>query len=326
MLVVANPSPTGTGTAWHREFNTRSSSDNHHQAKTSNSMKIVQLDAPKCEGGESPLWDPTAQTLHYIDNVGCKVHCYHGDIGTSRTYDMPAPVTAIAVRKSGGLVVNLRTGLHELDLKNGSLTCWIPSPDPPPFVFNDGKVDRQGRFFLGASTATARDPKPEGGLFSLDAERHLSRWDSGVYFSNGPCWSPDNRTFYFSDSWLNTTYAYDYDLSTGAVTNRRDFIVTEELGGRPDGATVDADGCIWIAIYGAGVIAAYRPDGRLERTVQMPVRLCSSVMFGGPTFDQLFVTTIAHGPLGEAVEAGAGYVYRIDGLGVRGIPETSYNG
>ena len=121
-------------------------------------------------------------------------------------------------------------------------------------------------------------------------------------------------------------YAYDYDIVTGEVGNKRPFVETRELGGMPDGATVDRDGLVWAAIFRGGKIAAFRPDGRLERVVKMPVQLTSSVMFGGPDLDQLYVTTIEKGHFGEPSEEGAGDVYVIEGLGARGSPEPRYAG
>ena len=101
---------------------------------------------------------------------------------------------------------------------------------------------------------------------------------------------------------------------------------TRELGGLPDGATVDADGLFWVAVYQGGKVAAYRPDGTLERAIDMPVKLISSVAFGGPDLDRLFVTTIAHGIHGDPVEEGAGALYVIDGLDAKGRPEHRYAG
>lgn len=289
-------------------------------------MQITRLDAPRCRGGENPMWDAASQRLHYIDNSGQKVHSYDPASGSVRTFDMPDVITTLVLREGGGAVVTLRTGIHFFDLESGALELVSPLSDPPAFVFNDGKVDSRGRFVIGASTANFADPGPDGGLFRFDPDRTLTRLDGGIHFSNSPCWSPDGKTFYFSDSWLRTTYAYDYDVETGSVSNRRPFVNTSDLGGLPDGATVDADGLYWVAVYGGGKIAAYRADGTLARTVDMPVKLVSSVMFGGCDLDRFFVTTIEHGALGERVEDGAGDLYVIDGLGVRGLPEHRFAG
>jgi len=289
-------------------------------------MRITRVQTQHCLGGESPLWDAVEQALYFVDNTGCKVHRYDGTSGETRSWDMPAVITALALRSSTGAVVTLRTGIHIFAFESGAFQVLSPLADPPPFVFNDGKVDRRGRFFIGASTSHFTQPTPDGGLYRLDQNRVLTKLDSGVHFSNGPCWSADDKVFYFSDSFRHETYAYDYDIATGDVGNRRVFVNTRELGGLPDGATVDRDGLVWMAIYGGGKIAAFRPDGQLERTIEMPVRLVSSVMFGGPGMDQLYVTTIEKGPMGEPFEIGAGDVYVIEGLGARGVPEPRYAG
>lgn len=295
-------------------------------------MKITRLDAPRCSGGENPMWDAARQLLHYIDNSGMKVHTFDPASGKSRTLDMPAVITTLVLRQGGGAVVTLRTGIHFLDLETSALDLVHPLADPPPHVFNDGKVDERGRFIIGASTANFARPGPDGGLFRLDPDLSLTKLDSGIHFSNGPAWSPDGGTFYFSDSWINTTYAYDYDLETGNVGHRRPFANTSDLGGLPDGATVDADGRYWVAVFRAGKIAAYRPDGSLERVIDMPVKLVSSVAFGGAKLDQLYVTTIAHDVAREAQgaqhveEDQAGSLFVVEGLGVRGRPEPLFAG
>lgn len=289
-------------------------------------MKISRLDAPACEGGENPMWDAARGELHYIDNTGRKVHSYDPATGKARTLAMPNVITTLVLHHGGGAVVTLRSGIHFLDLDSGALELVDPLSDPPPYVYNDGKVDSRGRFLIGGSTANFATPAPDGGLFRLDPDHTVVRLDSGVHFSNSPCWSPDEGTFYFSDSWIDTTFAYDYDIATGAVANRRPFVNTRELGGLPDGATVDADGLFWVAVYQGGKVAAYRPDGTLERAIDLPVKLVSSVAFGGPDLDRLFVTTIAHGIHGDPVEEGAGALYVIDGLGAKGRPEHRYAG
>ncbi|EJL34394.1 SMP-30/gluconolactonase/LRE family protein [Novosphingobium sp. AP12] len=289
-------------------------------------MQITKLDAPRCVGGENPVWDERTQTLYYIDNTGMRVHSLDTLTGQSRTLEIPSVITTLVLRESGGAAVTLRTGIHFLDLETGALEDIHPLPATPTYVYNDGKVDARGRFVLGASTTTFETPGPDGGLFRLDPYLRLTQLDAGIHFSNGPCWSPDFKTLYFSDSWLKTTYAYDYDIDTGAIANRRTFIKTDELGGLPDGATVDVDGLVWIAIYGSSKVVAFRPDGSVERMIEMPVRLVSSVAFGGPDLDRLYVTTIAHGIDGAPAEEGAGSLYVIDGLGVSGRLESRFAG
>lgn len=295
-------------------------------------VRITRLAAPQCAGGENPVWDMKRQVLHYIDNSGRKVHSFDPATGVARSFDMPSVITTLALRQDGGAVVTMRTGIHFLNLETGELELVHPLPDPPPYLYNDGKVDRRGRFLIGASTANFANPGTEGGLFRLDPDLTLTRLDTGIHFSNGPCWSPDGGTFYFSDSWLNTVYAYDYDVETGSVSGRRDFVDTSDLGGLPDGATVDANGLIWVAIFRAGKIAAFRPDGVLDRLFDMPVKLVSSVAFGGPELDRLYVTTIAHDVSAgrdaghDAADEQAGSLFVIEGLNAHGRPEPVFAG
>lgn len=246
--------------------------------------------------------------------------------GETRSWSVHGVITALALRESGGAVVALTTGIHLLDFETGGTELLSPLADPPTYVFNDGKVDRQGRFVIGATTADLKQPTPHGGLYRLNPDHSFARLDSGIHISNGPCWSPDDKTFYFADSWQKTVYAYDYDIVSGAVANRRVFVNTSDLGGLPDGATVDRDGLLWTAVYGSGKVAAFRPDGRLERIVELPVKLVSSVMFGGANLDLLYVTTLKHGIFDEPVEDGAGDVLVIEGLGTSGLPEPRYGG
>lgn len=289
-------------------------------------MRITRLDAPVAPGGEQPLWDPTGQVLWYLDNAGNTIHRFSPATGETSSWPTPSVVTSFALRECGGAVVTMRIGIHLFDFATGGFEPVWPLPEPPPFVFNDGKVDRRGRWFVGACTSHFDAPTPEGGLYRLDPDHRVTKLDEGVYFSNGPCFAPDDRTFYFADSYLNTIFAYDYDLDRGAVSNKRAFVNTESLGGMPDGATVDRDGMLWTAIYGGGKVAAFAPDAHLVRTVDLPVRFTSSVTFGGPELDRLYVTTIRHDPPGGPSEPDAGSVYVVDDLGVRGIPEPRFAG
>jgi len=290
-------------------------------------MKISRVAAPACRGGESPLWDPETGKIYYVDNIGQKIHSLDLSTGATSSLEVPSLITAFVLRKKGGAIVALRTGIYSIDLDSGALTPVSMLPMPQPVIFNDGKVDCRGRFVVGAGAAGHfDDPPPDGGIFVLDTDRTFRQLDAGIHLSNGPCWSPDGKTFYFSDSWLRTVYAYDYDADTGGISGKRPFVHTGALGGLPDGATVDADGLYWVAIYQGGKIAAYRPDGKLERTIDIPVRLVSSVMFGGPKLDRLFVTTIADGHDGGREERDAGSLFVIDDIGVTGLPEVKYLG
>ncbi|MFO7276704.1 MAG: SMP-30/gluconolactonase/LRE family protein [Pseudomonadota bacterium] len=290
-------------------------------------MKIHRLDVPHCLVGEGPVWDVAQQALYFVDIVGKKLHRHEPATGATRSWDVPGVIGSMAVRENGGVIVALVDGIYTLDPASGQVQPLAKVEGLDPRIqFNDGKVDRRGRFIVGTTDSNIRDCKPIGAVYRLDPDHSLTLIDSGIHISNGPCWSPDNRTFYFSDSLVYTIYAYDYDIETGACTNRRVWANTRELGGIPDGATVDSDGLMWMAICEGAKVVAFRPDGKVERIVDMPVKLVSSVMFGGPNLDLLYVTSIDPRAIGREAEPDGGATFVIEGLGARGLPEPRYRG
>jgi L-arabinonolactonase len=289
-------------------------------------VKINRVDTEHCLVGEGPLWDVAEQALYFVDIVRRKVHRYDPASGLTRSWDVPNVIGSMALREGGGAVVALKDGVHALDLDSGA-TSPIALPTQAPRVqFNDGKVDRRGRFVVGSGDSDLKDTQYVGTLYSLGADGKLTALDQGIAIANGPCWSPDDKTFYFSDSLPYSVFAFDYDVETGAVAGKRLFADTRELGGIPDGATADSDGLIWMAICEGAKVVAFRPDGKVERIVPMPVKLPASVMFGGPDLDLLYVTTIDPSLLGRPPEEGAGGMFVIEGLGARGLPEPRYAG
>ena len=290
-------------------------------------MQISRVAAPKCLVGEGPLWDVQEQALYFVDIVGKVVHRLHPRSGATRTWNVGKIIGSMALRERGGAVVALPDGIYSLDFETGAVAPFArPQGINPRSQFNDGKVDRRGRFVVGSGDSNIRETQPIGSLYRLDTDGSLTELDRSIAISNGPCWSPDNGTFYFSDSLLHAIYAYDYDIDTGKVSNRRLFADTRALGGIPDGATVDRDGLMWMAICEGAKVVAFQPDGRIERVIDMPVKLPASVMFGGPDLDQLYVTTIDPALLGRPSEPGGGELFVIEGLGARGLPEPRYAG
>lgn len=290
-------------------------------------MKIRRTNAPKCMVGEGPVWDVREQALYMVDIVGKVVHRYDPASGTTRTWNVGKVIGSMALRERGGAVVALRDGIYALDFETGAVAPHaLPKDLNPRIQFNDGKVDRRGRFIVGSGDSQLRDTQSIGSLYRLDTNGSLTELDTKIAISNGPCWSVDNKTLYFSDSLPYSIYAYDYDIETGAVANRRLFADTRELGGIPDGATVDRDGLMWMAICEGAKVVAFKPNGKVERVIDMPVKLPASVMFGGPDLDQLYVTTIDPALLGRPSEEGGGETWVIEGLGARGIPEPHYAG
>jgi sugar lactone lactonase YvrE len=292
-------------------------------------MQIEVLVDVKTTLGEGPLWDVEQQRLYWIDSFDGRVFRATADGREIRCWDVPQKIGSMALRKDGrGAVVSLARGFHFLDFESGDVDLIAdPEPDKPNNRLNDGKVDKRGRFFAGSMDTM--EEGPNGALYRLDPDLTVTRIDDGIIVSNGPCWSPDGGTFYFTDTWSGEIWAYDYDQDRGAASNRRTFAkVDRSRGGAADGSTVDAEGFLWNALVYDGRLVRYAPDGRVDRIIEMPVKKVTSVMFGGPDLDILYVTSMAKPPLprfpGDGVLRGS--LFAIRGLGVKGVPEPRFGG
>lgn len=288
-------------------------------------MKITRLGVPRCSVGEGPVWDVREQALYYIDILEKRVFRWRPASDRHRGWDVPDMIGSMALREQGGAIVALPDGIHTLDFENGATAPFALFDPPDPAVqLADGKVDRAGRFVFGTSHRQAKEPT--GGLFSLGADRAIAQLDRDLILGNGPCFSPDDRTLYHADSMRQTVFAYDYDLATGGVSNRRVFFNSTAWGPIPDGATIDADGDMWLAICEGGVVLRLSPAGEVKQVIEMPTKLPASCMFFGPDLDRLFVPSIDPSFLGREPAEADGWCYAIDGLGVRGLPEPRYRG
>lgn len=290
-------------------------------------MRIDVLVDVKTSLGEGPVWDAEQQRLYWLDIFGGIVYRSTWDGREVRAWDLPSKVGSIAIRKDGdGAICALEGGFHALDFKTGECTLiHDPEPEKPQNRFNDGKVDRRGRFVAG--TMDTLEEGPSGALYRLDPDFSVTQLEGNIVVSNGPCWSPDDSTFYFADSWAGEIWAYDYDIDTGTVSNRRTFVTIDTAaGGAADGSTVDAEGFLWNTQVYDGQIKRYAPDGSLDRIINMPVKKVTSVMFGGPDLDVLYVTSMARPPLPRfpADPMLRGSLFAIYDSGVRGVPEPRF--
>ena len=290
-------------------------------------MRIEVLVDVKTTLGEGPLWDVDEQRLYWIDSFDGRVFRCTADGREVRAWDVPEKIGSMCLRQGGGAVLSLQSGFHFLDLGSGEVTpVHDPEPDKPNNRVNDGKVDRRGRFLAGSMDTM--EEGPNGALYRLDPDLTVTKLEEGIVVSNGPCWSPDGRTFYFTDTWSGQISAYDYDLDTGTISRKRRFARMEHEGAGFDGATVDAEGGVWSALVYVGKLVRYNPDGSVDRIIEMPVKKVTSVMFGGPDLDVLYVTSMAKPPLPRFPDDGQlrGSLFAITGLGIRGVPEARFAG
>jgi sugar lactone lactonase YvrE len=289
--------------------------------------------------GEGPVWDVEEGSLYWVDGTGRRVGKpsiwrLHPRTGKTENWPLDRDVGALALRRAGGAVLALDDGFYFFDFAHGRLELIrLVDDDRPRTRLNDGKCDRRGRFFAGGM-----DDKEElkiCGLWRLDPDLRVTKVDEGIICSNGPCWSPDDRTFYFADTFQGQYWSYDYDIATGTPSNKRLFASFETDPGVADGSTVDVEGYLWNAQLISGDLVRYAPDGTVERRIGMPVRNITSVMFGGDGLDEIYVTSMArvkhpsvHDRFAQEQEPQflAGSLFRVTGLGIRGLPEPRFAG
>lgn len=272
--------------------------------------------------GESPLWDERAACLWWVDIRQPALRRLDADTGEVRTWPMPALVGCIALVDDGRLLVALPQQIAMFDPASGSLEPFVePPPMPADHRFNDGRCDRQGRFWVGSMNNITR--APEGVLYCLEG-RALRPVRAGVCIPNSLAFSPDGRTMYFADSLRYEVYGYDYDGATGTPGAER-VLATTQSPGFPDGSTVDAEGFLWNAEFHAGRLVRYAPDGRIDRLVALPIPRPTCCAFGGPELGVLYVTTASQHMSAEELQAQplAGALLALD-VGVRGVPETRF--
>lgn len=276
------------------------------------------------ECGESPLWVAEEKALYFTDIPGKAMHRFEPGTGAHTSWTMPEELCAFALAEGGGFIAAMRSGFARLDPEAGTVDYLArPEADKPDNRLNDGRCDRQGRFWAG-SMHLPRTQKA-GTLYRFDPAGGARAMAGDVIVSNGLAFSPDSRTMYWSDSRSSIVYAFDFDASTGDIGSRRVFFTTTERQGRPDGATIDAEGFYWSACYLGSRILRIAPDGMLDREIAMPVRDITMIAFGGADLDTLYVTTSreALSPAERAEAPLAGGVFAVD-PGVRGLPEPKF--
>lgn len=312
-------------------------------------MNIECVIDSKSEIGEGALWDHRAQRLWWVDIPKGHIYRYDPSSDSNETFEFGEPVGCVAPRESGGLVLAAKSGfwLYDPDTGERKAIC-DPESDIPENRFNDGGTDRQGRFWAGTmhdekpsrpqgafyrldstlqpGEEATKDPKTGGPLYKLDERFRISPEIHGFHTTNGLAFSPDGKTMYVAESHRNirTVWAYDYDPSAGMPSGKRVFFDCHGQSARPDGATVDSDGCYWLAGIDGWQLLRITPRGELDRVVDMPIQRPSKPMFGGPSLDTLYVTSLGIGLDRPKTQPQAGGLFAITGLGVSGVPEVPF--
>ena len=291
-------------------------------------MQIECVVSSRSQVGEGALWDDRTNVLWWVDIPAGLIHCYDPATRENTTIDYGEPVGCMALRDAGGLVLATKSGFWFYDPKTDARKAIS---DPEAHLehnrFNDGATDAQGRFWAG----TMKDggtPEPLGRFYCLDKDLSVRPWIGDINTTNGLAFSPDGATMYFSDSnkAVRTIWSAPYDTVTGTPGEPKVFFDTRAVPGRPDGGTVDAEGCYWQAGIDGWQLYRISPEGDVIQTVDMPVERPSRPMWGGENLDILFVTSLGVGLSEGSDQPEAGSLFAVTGLGHKGLPQTRFQG
>jgi sugar lactone lactonase YvrE len=286
----------------------------------------LALDA-RAQLGEGPIWDPDAGEVVWVDIVEGIVHRTNPRTGTDTTLSVGRPIGSVALRRGGGLVLATDDGFRLLDPGATETRLYAPvEADRPSTRMNDGKVDPAGRFWAGTM---ARDEGPgQGTLYRLDADGTATAVVSPVSISNGLDWSDDGETMYYVDTLAQSVDTFRWDAATGALSDRRVHIrFDRQADGGPDGLTIDAEGFLWVAFWDGWCVRRYAPDGSFDREIRLPAARITSMTFGGPAYEDLYITSAWKdlSPAERAAQPHAGSLFHIR-PGVAGRPLWRYEG
>ncbi|XP_027715240.1 regucalcin-like isoform X1 [Vombatus ursinus] len=297
------------------------------------SIKIESVipDSSRC--GESPVWEEKSNSLLYVDIPSKKIFRWNSLTKQVQEVTLDSPVSSVAIRRSGGYVATVGTRFCALNWEDQLLTdlCSVDK-DKKNNRFNDGKVDPAGRYFAGTmaeETAPAVLERHQGSLYALFPNGTVEKYFDRVDISNGLDWSMDNKIFYYIDSLSYSVDAFDYDLQTGKIANRRSVYKLEKEEYIPDGMCIDTEGKLWVACYNGGRVIRLDPEtGKRLQTVKLPVEKTTSCCFGGKDYSELYVTSARDGldPDKLVRQPEAGRIFKITGLGVKGIAPYAFAG
>ena len=277
--------------------------------------------------GEGPLWDHKSKTLYWTDQTGLKLYRYDPASSKHEIIKQGQEICGFALNSPGGFALTNTGGIWNWDSKTDPI---LIAAEVQGFKcqMNDCIADPEGRLFSGSFYYDPNGHYPLGFLMRVDTDRTVHIVDEGIHLANGLGFSPDEKTLYFTDSAARTIYAYDYDRKTGSVRNRRVFVKVPGEEGLPDGLTIDAEGYVWSAQWYGSCIVRYDPDGKEERRIPVPAKQVSSLMFGGDSLTDIFITSAGKSepmpimPPGYDPTTGnmGGQLYHIN-LGIQGKPE-----
>ena len=255
-----------------------------------NAELAVKLD---CNLGEGPFWDSKKQELYFVDISNKQIHIFAPSSKSIETITFDQEIGAVLLDHNSELIVAARDGLYAAT-RDGDLKTLLAPIDfgDSSIRCNDAKCDANGRIWVGTM---AFDFKPgAASLYSFDSE-NLKEVLSDLTIANGLGWSPDQKTMYFIDSMTSRVDSFDFDLTSGEISNRKPFVHFGDTGVIPDGMTTDEEGGIWVALFGGSAVRRFDAEGKLTHTVSVPATQVTSCCFGGPDMSELYITTAQYG-------------------------------
>ncbi len=283
-------------------------------------MKAEQITAPYAYHGEGPVWDQREGVLRWVDMLAGDVLTLDAN-GTVSRLHVGTVAAALRPRRRGGLVVAVERGFALVE-PNGAVGPVQEAFGDSEVRMNDGGCDPRGRFYCGSM---AYDMSPgRGALYRFDPDGSITRVLDGVTISNGIVWTPAGDLVYYIDSGTGRVDAFDYDLDRAELADRRPVVSVPAEVGMPDGLTLDAEGGLWVALWGGGAVHRYLPDGRLDAVVELPASQVTACAFGGEDLSELYVSTSTL-EVDRADQPAAGALFKVD-PGVRGLPAHTFAG
>ncbi|KAK2741786.1 hypothetical protein FQN57_005530 [Myotisia sp. PD_48] len=300
--------------------------------------------------GEGPIYRASDSTLHWVDCLAepAELHILKVDPDTgaplepeARVVKLEDSVTVMFFRKNhpGSYIAAYYQGVCFMDEATGKLEVLkeiIPTDQRDSLRFNDGGVDAKGRFWLAEidKKAMAYGPnklpesygEPKGRLWRYDPDGSLHLMDKGVVCGNGLAWSPDNKTMYFNDSVAMKVYAYDFDLESGNISNRRLLVDRRSTYGEPDGMVVDTEGNLWIAVFDSDRIMVFSPEGKHLKDIILSARNPACTTWGGRNFDMIYTASGKDRSANPRAVDDGGHMFLYKPVGSKGMPKFEFAG
>lgn len=281
-----------------------------------------------CTLGEGPVWDSRNKCIFWIDISGCLICQFFPDSGEFKTCKLESMIGSIAIRESGGLVVASQNGFSFVNPDDGN-SSFLSDPEADLLTnrFNDGKCDPAGRFWAGTMSTIGQ--RKSGSLYKLNEDHSITMMLTDVSCSNGLAWSKNHKTLYFIYTPTREVVAFDYELTTGSIANKKNIFTFSKEDGVPDGMTIDSEGMLWIALWNGWKVMRIDPDtGENILNVHLPVSQVTSCTFGGDNLDDLYITSARSGLPAEDLEKQplAGSLFVVKKSGFNGIESVPYKG